>query len=557
MIREFVKAAGINSVIWIDDFFARPSRDVLEDRIRRSVFGLKEADEPLVYIGSKGVIDLTKSRHEIEENCDELLGVMSDDEIEGVLQQIGTSAQTEVEIPADLSSEDFTALKAAFGTNLQTFSLREWTSGASAKFQSAANNTLFLIDKQFTREDTTFDGVVLLRDMVGSTEAMCILLTHTCAVDEQNRERLNIAQESEGKVPSYRFFVVSKQQRGEGSIEERFARAIYAVMTHRFTGEIAELMRKCITASASETANRLTSQSVFELDLVFFENSNREGVPEYDVLIRIFSIEQRQAMNAALLYAPLQDGLRRARKFRKDTASLRGTWKTGDLDLDAFRKWRKCEVFEEGAGLNAIHAPLRCGDVFMCEASKENYVFLAQPCDLMVRHNGRRTSQVGLFVLAIEGRITDDATQPSGHRFFDIKGVFGPAENWRLDFQNTIAVDVSIVDLAVFNVDGSVRLHRNQPEPSILLTPGWLNRMNRAKQQFFGNDAPSTAPGLAVGTKAARFKGKFENDAISYPVVRIGRFDTNTATAILAAWATFQTRAALEHDFAFMEANTK
>jgi hypothetical protein len=41
------------------------------------------------------------------------------------------------------------------------------------------------------------------------------------------------------------------------------------------------------------------------------------------------------------------------------------------------------------------------------------------------------------------------------------------------------------------------------------------------------------------------------------PVARVGRFEANTSTAILAAWATFQTRAALEHDFAFMEADKK
>jgi hypothetical protein len=324
------------------------------------------------------------------------------------------------------------------------------------------------------------------------------------------------------------------------------------VLTHRYTGEIAQIVRETIEKTARQTTENLLDQSVFELDVVFFENSHKEGVPEFDVIVRIFDIEQRYALNASLRDRRLQQQLKKARNFRKDTAAVRGQWPKPTLDMQKFREWRRREVFEDGAGLNAIHAPLTCGDVFVIEveAERKKFVFLAQPCDLMIRPEGKRNAEMGLFAPVLDSPASVAETAVVGHRFYEISGVFEAGAVWRVDFGKTAVVDISVVDLAVFNRDGRVQLQKDHPEPEILLPPGWLKRLKRAKQQFFSAEKPAARSHLAFGQLSDITAATTTENAVRYPVQRIGRLESNTATAILAAWATFQTRAALEHDFA-------
>jgi hypothetical protein len=167
----------------------------------------------------------------------------------------------------------------------------------------------------------------------------------------------------------------------------------------------------------------------------------------------------------------------------------------------------------------------------------------------MIRDNGKRRAQAGLLVPVIE-LVGDMKSAAGGSRFFDLKGVFRGGKQWRIDFQNALVVDLSVLDLAVFNRDGSVQLSREHAAPAIALADGWTRRLNRAKKELFPPDGDPVVSAIAIGQRAARLKGVLDGDSIKYPLRRIGRLESTTATAILAAWATFQTRAALDYDFA-------
>jgi len=56
-----------------------------------------------------------------------------------------------------------------------------------------------------------------------------------------------------------------------------------------------------------------------------------------------------------------------------------------------------------------------------------------------------------------------------------------------------------------------------------------------------------------MGKHASKLEGVITSNSLYFPLRRIGRLESTTAAAILAAWATFQTRAALDHDFAFVK----
>ena len=552
MITDCLSAAGIRSVVWIDDHFGNPTRDDLAAAIRARLRALRKAGKSTPTVGVFAAINLRESDVEIEDAADDVIESLSDSELataERTLAEADRSFELHTALQPDLTSEQFADLEKAFGAGLRTFGSREWTSVGMGEFRAASDETLFLIDREFTREGGGISGDDLLKDVAQTTDAFCIMLTHTCNEGQEDQRRLELADSK--KLDAFRFSVVSKQQSGDPeNIDWRFSRAIYAVMTHRFTGEIAHGISDAIQITAKSTEVELARQSVFDLDQALFANSNREGAPEFDVVLRVFRIQQRQAMSATLRAPTLQKRLRSARRFRQATVELRRQWPQSVADMSAFREWRRHEVLEDGSPLNELHVPLACGDVFeSLEEPVRRYIFLAQPCDLMVREDGERRNEIGLLARVLEADVMA-AASASGGRFYDIKGVFGADKMWRVDFQKITIADTSVMDLAVFNADGVLRLTRDHPQPLIALPAGWQLRFEKIKRRIFAKAGQPNSLPFGMGSNIHSLKPKSEADLITYPLRRAGRLDTSIATAILAAWASFQTRAALEHDFA-------
>jgi hypothetical protein len=144
----------------------------------------------------------------------------------------------------------------------------------------------------------------------------------------------------------------------------------------------------------------------------------------------------------------------------------------------------------------------------------------------------------------------------SPYRRFELGRIFEGDATWQVDFQTRIVADLDVLDLAVFNVDGIVTFNRNMAQPNIALPEGWERRLKQTKARFFPENKRITNVPLSVGRQAEKLKGKISKGILTYPFKRIGRLDGNTATAVLAAWATFETRAALQHDFAAPEAES-
>jgi len=552
MITECLSAAGIKTIVWIDDHFGNPSRDELAAAIHGRLQALKRSGKPTIGTGLFADVDLLKGDNEIYDAAEELMEPLSDVELsaaEHSLAEFDPSYKPPTTLRPDLTPEQFASLQAALGPGLQTFGSGDWTSSGVSEFQNASDETLFLIDREFSREPGGISGDDLLSDVVKSTQAYCIMLTHTCTEGQEDQRRVELAQAKQ--LDAFRFNVISKQHSGDPeNIDSRFSRAIYAVMTHRFTGEIAHDISDTIKASADSTTLELARQSVFDLDQALFANSNREGVPEFDVVLRVFHVQERQAMSHTLSGAELQNRLRAARRFRQETARLRRQWPQPIADMSTFRDWRRHEVLEEGAPLNQLHAPLACGDVFESQTEpSRRYIILAQPCDLMVRKNGERRNDVGLLVQVVEMDVMP-ATSSDVGRYYDIKGVFGFDKMWRVDFQKITVVDTSVMDLAVFNSDGTVRLTRDHPQPLIALPAGWQIRFERIKRRIFPKPTKTNVPPIGMGANIHALTPATSADTVTYPLRRTGRLETSNATAILAAWASFQTRAALEHDFA-------
>lgn len=152
------------------------------------------------------------------------------------------------------------------------------------------------------------------------------------------------------------------------------------------------------------------------------------------------------------------------------------------------------------------------GDVFRYDESDPDsprsprlFVLLGQPCDLMLRANGRRESDVGLLVplieLADDGSPVPDPNDPDENETanapeipFRVKG-----KRFKLDIRQLAYARLAILDLASFRQDGCVRVESGHTPPASLLAGGQSIYQNRtaAADSSLGNPMPAA---VQVGT---------------------------------------------------------
>jgi hypothetical protein len=559
MIAECLEAAGVEQVIWIDDNFARRSRTKCGEAMERALRSLHASStNRSITIPHFPPFDLSKSEDDVLDDYETAVGGLNDEQLGEAADAIESAAGLEVNRPEtrDLTIDEINQLLGAFGAKLTKQSLADWTRDGAERFKAVTRKTLFLIDREFDRENVDFDGLQILKNLVDG-EAFCIMFTCHCAENEEEQRRLDYSRMKE--IPAHRFSVISKL--GANSVVERFTRALRAAFMHRHTGDLAAQLASELKASVDRVTTELTAQSVADIDQAIFENSISEGASELDVLLRIFILHQRRDAREAFKGDRLRNILVEMRRFRGQTA---GHLKRDTrISLDRFRLWRQIEVHEDGTIINPIHSPLCCGDIFGCETRdgstvhRKSFMLLGQPCDLMVRDTGSRTAEAGLFVLLTAESKAEAKETHNAQRYHEIAGVLPVDKVWRVDFLTAFVVDLSVLDYCVFNQDGRVRLSPETVVAEHLLTPGYERVLLDAKKlaRKVLSPACKTPPKqLSVGTRGNKYRGKVDGTVIEYPIQRVGRLESTVAHAVLAAWASYQTRAALDHDFARMGA---
>src|SRR5262245_61275593 len=166
MVSQCLRAAGIRAVVWIDDYFAPPTRDELSNAIQDYIFKLKEMAVAKVDLVPFDEIDLRGPKNDVEDALADVLQDMPDGPMgEAAIRfavLCGRPPPRSTPQADDLSPEEFEALRITFGEGLRTFSLGRWTSAGAQEYATASADTLFLIDKEFKREDAGFDGTTIL-----------------------------------------------------------------------------------------------------------------------------------------------------------------------------------------------------------------------------------------------------------------------------------------------------------------------------------------------------------------------------------------------------------
>ncbi len=551
-LADLQKAAAITRVVWVDDVFAEPPDEALRVAIQAKLRVLYDNDQIPRHNALSGV------SHTAPEP-------VRNKQIEAVLDDMGDKLPRLLECltkqaidcalhgdpEEDLTPAQVVGLRDGLH-NVSTYPYRIWRNERAGILADADDKTLFLIDREFVKEGLGEDlGDDIVADIIASApKAHCIMFTHKVSPEAADSLRTEIGKKRVGPE-AYQFGVMSKRGLGDGvsDVVPHFSRALRMSLLCRFCYEIAAETCTVMNNAALGATQQLASFSVESIDAAIFENSLREGASEFDVVDRILAVSQRVASQRALAaksapFAKLQR-IRDVRALEPVDANTASTASESRLHA-----WRVAEVLDEGEYINALHSPLRCGDIFRHINNTRRYILLAQPCDLVVRGKhggdfGKRRRDEAEFVLIEEG----DPSEIKRESNFVIGGVGAHGESWLVNFRESFSVNLRVLDLAVYDHAGRVSWRLGQKLP-IHLLPGWQKRFKLMEEALGSGHDPDALGPLTHADEEQELCGAFADSCFSFPLERIGRIRSPYAEAVQASYAAFISRAALSHDFA-------
>ena len=550
-LKDLTDAAGIERVIWIDDLFDAPPENGAEIHLRELAARAKARN-----------MTLNLASHELtpDESVEEWLAKIEEAREEGmtvevILAQLRQRLTDGEAAPIlDYNESAIAEIMGSFGEGMVT------KAGAShwkeiKPILLGPKQTLVVVDREFYVEGVPRPlGEDILQDVVKAKSPTVHVVMLTRSVDEDT-EALRTELANRLGIPSQDFAVVAKAVSDEnGRAESRLCDSFQVVFTHHVCIELTRSIHKVATATLGTTVEALSSQSVYDLDRVVFDNSLTEGASELDILTRLLLLRQRVAVDSELGCSNEYFGL--LSKLRALRALAGPLLSTQHSNPEMLAQWRRDEVVDPSERVNRAHSPLACGDVFVRSGSSEVFVLLGQPCDMAVRPDGHRNTHEAIFAKAEKWNPEQTRQESNGfigstHHFFPIPALpIAESDRWRLDLRRWASVNLRLVDFSVFSGTGEVRLDLSAETP-IFLLPGWRKMLARAKKRIRAQkELPAEYAALSLSEDLKQKAASKDGDVIALSYTRVGRLRTPWAVAAYAAFTGYQARAAFDHDFA-------
>ncbi len=326
---------------------------------------------------------------------------------------------------------------------------------------------------------------------------------------------------------------------------------------------------------AFEEALKDALERFADLDPIDFEHmvvksSEDEGVSELETLIRVYGLIQKDQVKTQILQQARVGEFAAAARKVKDIADIGRALSA--TSQERLHKLRREELYESDQLVNSYNDPLRNGDLFEIGegADLKLWVLVAQPCDLMVRSNGKRVREEN-FKVAVLAPL---GTWPPGQAVGAKDGLGFALEHYDHDgaqsaivkFADATPANLQVLDLAVFNKDGRCHLSA-AADPALSLPSRAWEKRDAELRTHFGKVtkqiedarkahknpvaellASAIIPRGAPKRSFAKY-GSYDGGAYTYSIRRCGRIREPLATSLLTAYSRFLARDAHEHDY--------
>lgn len=360
---------------------------------------------------------------------------------------------------------------------LFTLSPRQWEDRRETLIeQDREQRTLFLFDQDLSGNGGDEQGgikiIAALLARNDTARIICGLLTHTITPEVQLRRWMELSEAY--NIPLDRFLVVPKQYLRKDPVV--FAQNLKLLALSPDFVELKDKTKKLIEQASASAAESVEDINIYDLDYMVFQVSGLEGIWEPDMLFRLHALyhrlESRRLAHEGGELETIASRLRAVSQIPTQTKTVpeSSTWAI-----------QRKELYEPAEYLNGNHLPLEVGDIFerTDTESKKRYILLAQPCDLMVRSDGKRSPEIARVPVAEVIRRPEPPKQSSEMAYFGSS----PNERWYVNLKQVHHVRICVLDLCVFNEDGSAKI---QPDATVLdkIRPAWKARYRILSKVF-------------------------------------------------------------------------
>jgi hypothetical protein len=415
--------------------------------------------------------------------------------LEELWEQLGESARTELvrraqEMVGDSDVADDTEALSKLGQLLQervvALSKAQWEEQQDTVLEQD-KPILILFDRDFHAEGGgERDGEDMIRQVQERSVDRPVwtgLLTHTVGAGDEHETYLKLGDEG---IDLHRTLVISKTRViTPEQFPSHLRLTLLAPLMHKLVSRIADKVTETQEAAVREAKSVLP----IELESMVFGASQVEGVWPTDTLLLLFGLIQRDSVREKLWDDPDVQSLTRTIRCLGEVGSsvpvADRQAAEGDDDEDAGdpgapdyrgpRFYQRQQIYADVTRVNRLHQPIECGDIFSnAAAPSKRWVVIAQPCDLVVRSDGKRGSFPVSHVVVAPIKKLRDGDEPREGDFklpyFESTGQHAVAQLNRARYQR-----LWLLDLAVFDPDGRARLHIASEVP-VGLVDGWGRR---------------------------------------------------------------------------------
>jgi hypothetical protein len=341
--------------------------------------------------------------------------------------------------------------------------------------KAATVRSLVLFDQDLSLAGgSATGGMGLIKNLLGkdtSANLLYGLLTHTATMANQHERWEELSREP--GIERDRFIVVPKQWLNQDPVG--FARMLKLVALSPDCQKLKTKIKTLLEYASTAASKHVDAISVFDFDHVVFRGSYDEGLWEPDVLFRLHGMFHRTELRkSAHRDAELLTLLEKLR-----TVSLIPTNCETNPSPSSWRLQQQ-DMYEPGDYINGLHLPIEVGDIFQKTdgGSTKSFVLVGQPCDLMVRSDGKRSPEITDVILL---EIAPLETQKAYTEILPYFGEDRSKQHYAM-FRRVHVVDPCVLDLCVFNNDGAATMDLSAVCPS-LVAPAWKKRFAVARRK--------------------------------------------------------------------------
>lgn len=467
----------------------------------------------------------------------------------------------------EVRPSDLELLQQLIGPDVTTMLLpEEWRDQGAALIQRAggADKALVLFDLNLG-PNMAIAGFDLLRKYLqANANAKAAIFTDKVTPDEELEEVDRLTESCPDIRP--RTLLASKANLTP-------AHAVQFLNILRLTASapaIIEIRDKFLTGSGNHHARgrkRLSELHPRVLEDIVFRSSHEEGAWELDTMLRVIAIFQHEAMRDDLDHTAGAGGLRElvsdARKLVNACFVAHPPSIAAAQDIMTSERWPQVGY------INELGLPLANGDVF--EIAGSSYILMCQPCDLILRKDGRRKASSSVTLLAVSAEETPTETSaepppPDGSRHSHVlpPGFADVTRELVMTFSPWCDVDPFVLDLCTFASDGVARIDLSDGPAIMPLTAGVASRYDdvvetvtqrlEMVEDCAGLDLPARARVVRriLAVDAAGLISHVEDDTdprrLSYDCRRVARLSAPYADAALTALSAERAREAHQHN---------